>query len=417
MLPINTDSDGDGLLNTAEWFEHGTDSANPDSDGDGIDDGAEIAAGTSPVNAGTFPGDGDINEDSTTNLGDLVLLYRMVMGTLTPTPAQLARADMNQDGQLNAADILLLQQQLLQSWLGVGAPSSGAIAQRGPTWLQASASPLLDWLITPTHAVPANSGVLYYVHNDPLGTPQALTDETGAVVWTAIYDPFGKATTNEDPDGDGNSVTLNVRFPGQYYDSETGLHYNTFRTYDPTTGRYLEADPIGQRGGINIFLYAENNPIRNIDPLGLCPGCVVGGPATGVGGFGGLGGFNGSGGIDTTAPFWPKPIRDLFGQQNSAGDDGSRPPWWPDDVPHPSDGPRDTTTECPVDPQPDIPDTKDLPPNNSCGALARYVQRRCIEAGGTLCTSKAIAFYFSCLLTTGGGGGLGGGGLGGLPSP
>jgi len=268
-LPINTDSDGDGLLNTAEWFEHGTDSANADSDGDGIDDGVEIAAGTSPVNAGTFPGDGDINEDSTTNLGDLVLLYRMVMGTLTPTPAQLTRADMNQDGQLNAADILLLQQQLLQSWLGVGAPSSGAIAQRGPAWLQASASPLLDWLITPTHAVPANSGVLYYVHNDPLGTPQAMTDESGTTVWTAQYDPFGKATFNEDPDGDANSVTLNVRFPGQYYDSETGLHYNYFRYYDPGTGRYLTSDPIGLRGGPNTYAYVGNNPVYWTDPLGL----------------------------------------------------------------------------------------------------------------------------------------------------
>jgi len=59
---------------------------------------------------------------------------------------------------------------------------------------------------------------LLYVHNDPLGTPQALTDETGTVVWKADYDPFGKATVNEYPDNDGNSVTLNVRMPGQYYD-------------------------------------------------------------------------------------------------------------------------------------------------------------------------------------------------------
>jgi len=69
-LPLNPDSDGDGLTNLAEWFQHGTDSTNPDSDGDGVLDGAEIAAGTSPIDAGAFPGDGDINENGQTNVGD-----------------------------------------------------------------------------------------------------------------------------------------------------------------------------------------------------------------------------------------------------------------------------------------------------------------------------------------------------------
>ena len=60
-----------------------------------------------------------------------------------------------------------------------------------------------------------------------------------------------------------------MRFPGQYYDAETGLHYNRNRYYDPTTGRYISADPIGQLGGINLYRYAANNPLPFIDPDGL----------------------------------------------------------------------------------------------------------------------------------------------------
>ena len=107
------------------------------------------------------------------------------------------------------------------------------------------------------------------MHNDALGTPQALTDESGTTVWTAEYDPFGKATVNEDPDNDGNLVTLNVRMPGQYEDVETGLYYNGYRYYSPETGRYLTADPIGLAGGLNSYAYVGNDPLRWIDSNGL----------------------------------------------------------------------------------------------------------------------------------------------------
>jgi len=110
---------------------------------------------------------------------------------------------------------------------------------------------------------------IYYAHNDHLGTPHMLSDETGTAVWSAVYDPFGKATVNDDLDADGSSVTLNIRFPGQYYDAESRLHYNYFRYYDPETGRYITSDPIGLNGGLNTFGYVGGNPLKWVDFLGL----------------------------------------------------------------------------------------------------------------------------------------------------
>ena len=92
------------------------------------------------------------------------------------------------------------------------------------------------------------SGVYYY-HNDHLGTPQRLSDATtGAVVWSAGYAAFGLAVV--DP---LSTVENNLRFPGQYFDAETGLHYNWMRTYDPGTGRNTQVDPIGFYGGIITY--------------------------------------------------------------------------------------------------------------------------------------------------------------------
>ena len=111
---------------------------------------------------------------------------------------------------------------------------------------------------------------VYYIHTDHLGTPRKVSDPaTNAVVWNWDSDPFGTTAANDDPDGDGNQFVLNLRFPGQYYDSESGLHYNYFRYYDPKTGRYLTSDPIGLEGGLNTYAYVSNNPINFFDPDGL----------------------------------------------------------------------------------------------------------------------------------------------------
>jgi large repetitive protein len=106
----------------------------------------------------------------------------------------------------------------------------------------------------------------YFYHNDHLGTPQKMTSVNGAVVWSAKYSSFGEATIDA-----GATVTNNLRFAGQYYDQETGLHYNYNRYYDPRTGRYFTPDPepIGQLAGLNLFDYVDDNPITSADPMGL----------------------------------------------------------------------------------------------------------------------------------------------------
>lgn len=107
------------------------------------------------------------------------------------------------------------------------------------------------------------NGVLYYVHNDHLGRPEFVTNSTKSVVWNSQNNAF------ENMPGVDSIGNFNVGFPGQYYDIESGTDYNYFRTYDSTTGRYLQGDPIGLLGGLNSYAYVRGNPVGFIDPLGL----------------------------------------------------------------------------------------------------------------------------------------------------
>lgn len=104
---------------------------------------------------------------------------------------------------------------------------------------------------------------IYFIHTDHLGTPRVITDEDAKIAWRANYSPFGHATVTE------ASLTNNLRFPGQYYDQETGLHYNLMRYYDPGTGRYLTSDPVGVREGLNTYAYVISDPLGSYDLLGL----------------------------------------------------------------------------------------------------------------------------------------------------
>lgn len=110
---------------------------------------------------------------------------------------------------------------------------------------------------------------MFFVHNNHLGTPTVITDANQDVVWRLEQKPFGEST----PKG---IVAEDARFPGQMFDEETGLHYNYFRDYDPTTGRYIQSDPIGLWGGPNTYAYVGSSPMRYTDPLGLITFTVTG---------------------------------------------------------------------------------------------------------------------------------------------
>jgi RHS repeat-associated protein len=113
------------------------------------------------------------------------------------------------------------------------------------------------WLGDLPVAVLAPAGKFYLVP-DHLGSPHQITDSSGAVVWLWHPDPFG----NGDPTG---AFSYELRFPGQYFDLATKLHYNIARDYDPRIARYIESDPIGLAGGLNTYIYVRNNPIQSYD--------------------------------------------------------------------------------------------------------------------------------------------------------
>jgi RHS repeat-associated protein len=104
---------------------------------------------------------------------------------------------------------------------------------------------------------------LFYVHNDHLGRPEIVTNAGKSKVWTSLSQTYDRQMASS------SIGAFNLGFPGQYYDAESGLYYNWNRYYDPSTGRYLQSDPIGLAGGLNTYSYALSNPTTFIDPMGL----------------------------------------------------------------------------------------------------------------------------------------------------
>ncbi len=121
-------------------------------------------------------------------------------------------------------------------------------------------------------SMPAQAGMpsegIIYLHTDHLLTNRLATDATRKVIWRWEGEAFGNTPAS-------GSVSVNLRFPGQYYDAETNLHYNHFRYYDPELGRYITSDPIGLSGGMNTYGYVNQNPINFIDPKGFYGTIVV----------------------------------------------------------------------------------------------------------------------------------------------
>jgi RHS repeat-associated protein len=118
---------------------------------------------------------------------------------------------------------------------------------------------------TPIGEITPSTGALVFTHTDRMGAPNTVTDSTKTVVWNALYTPLGDTGTS----ATGTLNTQSLRLPGQEQDAAAGTFRNGFRTYDPSTTRYLESDPIGLGGGMNTFQYVRGNPWRGIDPSGL----------------------------------------------------------------------------------------------------------------------------------------------------
>jgi RHS repeat-associated protein len=108
-------------------------------------------------------------------------------------------------------------------------------------------------------------GQVFWLHWDHVLRPVLATDATGAVVWAARYLPFGGIDAVA---VDTGALTQTLRFPGQWFQAETGLHQNWMRDYDPTLGRYLQADPLGLVDGPSVYGYVKQSPVRYVDPDG-----------------------------------------------------------------------------------------------------------------------------------------------------
>lgn len=112
------------------------------------------------------------------------------------------------------------------------------------------------------------SGQLHHVFHDATGMPHHIERASGEVVWRALeIDAYGSVVV--DPK---STIAYHLRWPGHRFDEDTGLHYNRYRDYDPLLGRYIEPDPLGHAGGINLYAYSKN-PMVDVDLLGLYTAC------------------------------------------------------------------------------------------------------------------------------------------------
>lgn len=213
---------------------------------------------------------GDVNRDGKLDTTDLRLIALMAQGA---SPVDLA-ADCDHDGKVMLADVTCTQAKIADIRAN---PTKYVSITSGITYFYDEAGHLVgeyDQAGKPIQetiyfgdmpVAVLKDGKIYQIYADHLNTPRVITDSRDAEVWKWEGDAFG---TTAPASTTSPAFVYNLRFPGQYFDSETGLHYNGFRDYNPSTGRYIQSDPIGLAGGINTFAYVESNPLTKLDPDG-----------------------------------------------------------------------------------------------------------------------------------------------------
>ncbi|PPT73378.1 RHS repeat domain-containing protein, partial [Xanthomonas arboricola] len=136
------------------------------------------------------------------------------------------------------------------------------------------------WLDDMPVGLVAADSKLAYVEPDHLGTPRVVIDPARNLVvwnWSIKGEAFGDTAPSTDADQDGTGFVLDMRFPGQRYDSLRGLNQNYFRDYDAATGRYSTSDPVGLLGGVSTYSYVKGNPLFSSDLLGLDTALILSG--------------------------------------------------------------------------------------------------------------------------------------------
>ena len=222
-------------------------------------------------------------------------------GIASPGGQLITSLSYNQDAQLSAVDAGSTTlasytyngfgQRVLKAFPG----GTGEIYQYGQNGMlleetDQSGTPQADYIYLngrPIATLNPATGTLYYLQDDRLGTPQLATDSSQTVAWQAAYGPFGQASVS-------GSITQNLRFPGQYYDIETGWNHNGFRDYIPQLGRYAEPDPLAMQGSARFYgqtyghlvtayllsfaqqdtgayTYVGDNPVNLFDTFGFQP--------------------------------------------------------------------------------------------------------------------------------------------------
>jgi RHS repeat-associated protein len=269
-------ADSDGTVSKVEFYSGailiGTSTVAPYSvSWSGVVAGSYNIAAKATDNDGGTTMSASVTVNVANNLAPTVSLTATPSSAIAPATITLDATAADSDGSIATVEFFsdgyllatTTQAPYAFTWTNVAA-GSHAVTARATDNLGSTATTTALQVI-----VGAGAAQVYYVYADQVDAAREITNAAGTVVWRAdTSEPFGANLPNENPSGLGQ-FTYELRFPGQYYDRETGLHYNYFRTYDPLTGRYMESDPIGLEGGVNTFVYVGADPISRADPTGL----------------------------------------------------------------------------------------------------------------------------------------------------